>query len=181
MRSFENKTIETMFSVTQLQEKVSELGQQIEKDYSDSEADLVLVGVLKGSFIFLADLVRAIDLPLSVDFIGVSSYGDATESSGTVTITHPLSKSIEGKNIILVEDIVDTGITMAALLPMLEKEKPASIKVCTLLEKPSRRKADVPMAYVGFSVPDQFVLGYGLDFAGHFRNLPFIGVNKTDG
>ena len=110
MRSFENKNIETMISVTQIQDKVSELGKQIENDYGDREAELVLVGVLKGSFIFLADLIRAIDLPLSVDFIGVSSYGDATESSGNVKITHALSKSIEGKDIILVEDIVDTGI-----------------------------------------------------------------------
>ena len=180
MRSFENKNIETMISVTQIQDKVSELGKQIENDYGDREAELVLVGVLKGSFIFLADLIRAIDLPLSVDFIGVSSYGDATESSGNVKL-HALSKSIEGKDIILVEDIVDTGITMAALLPLLEKQNPASLKVCTLLEKPSRRRAEVPMDYIGFSVPDQFVLGYGLDFAGHFRNLPFIGVNKSDG
>lgn len=181
MRAFENKNIEPMISVEELAQKVAQLGQQIEKDYQDSDADLVLVGVLKGSFIFLADLVRAIDLPLSIDFIGVSSYGDATESSGKVKITHELSKPIKGKDIILVEDIVDTGLTMHALLPMLQEEGPASMKVCTLLEKPSRRKAEVPMAYVGFSVPDNFVLGYGLDFAGHFRNLPFIGVNKSDG
>ena len=180
MRAFENKNIEPMISVEELAQKVAQLGQQIEKDYQDSNAELVLVGVLKGSFIFLADLVRAIDLPLSIDFIGVSSYGDGTESSGKIKITHPLSKPITGKNIIVVEDIVDTGLTMQALLKLFDEDEPASVRVCTLLEKPERRKASVQMDYIGFSIPDKFVLGYGLDLAGRFRNLPFIGVNEGD-
>ncbi|MBL93409.1 MAG: hypoxanthine phosphoribosyltransferase [Myxococcales bacterium] len=180
MRSFENKNIETLYSAEDLQNKAKELGAQIAKDYGDRTEELTVIGVLKGSFIFLADLVRAIDLPLNIDFIGVSSYGDGTESSGKITITHPLSKPITGKDIIVVEDIVDTGLTMKALLELFEESKPASVKVCTLLEKPERRQVTVQMDYVGFSIPDKFVLGYGLDLAGRFRNLPFVGVNQGD-
>lgn len=180
MRAFENKKIATLYSHEEMQKRIREMGEQIAQDYEDVSGDLVFIGALKGSFIFLADLIRAVDLPLSVDFIGVSSYGDGTETSGKVKITHPLTKSIEGKHVIVVEDIVDTGLTMKALLDLFRESNPASLKVCTMLEKPERRQVEVAMDYIGFSIPDKFVLGYGLDLAGRFRNLPFIGVNEGE-
>ena len=131
MRAFENKKIATLYSHEEMQKRIREMGEQIAQDYEDVSGDLVFIGALKGSFIFLADLIRAVDLPLSVDFIGVSSYGDGTETSGS-KITHPLTKSIEGKHVIVVEDIVDTGLTMKALLDLFRESNPASLKVCTL-------------------------------------------------
>ncbi|MFP5459948.1 MAG: hypoxanthine phosphoribosyltransferase, partial [Bacteriovoracia bacterium] len=155
-----------------------ELGAQIQRDYADHE-DLVLVGVLKGSIMFLADLAREIDLPLSLDFLGLSSYGDATTSSGVVRITNDLSQSVEGKHVLVVEDIVDTGLTMKFLLENLATRKPASVRICTLLHKPARAKIQIPLDYVGFTIEDKFVVGYGLDYSGKLRNVPFVGLVRT--
>jgi hypoxanthine phosphoribosyltransferase len=164
----------TMLSAEQIASRVRELGAQITKDYKDRQ--LVLVCVLKGSFVFAADLMRAIDLPLRVDFLGVRSYGEGTETSGVVQITQDLSQPIEGDDILLVEDIVDTGLTIAHLLELFATRRPASLKVCSLLHKPARTKVEVPIHYLGFTIEDRFVVGYGLDWAERYRNLPFIGV-----
>ena len=146
----------------------------ITRDYVDKS--LVLVCVLKGSFVFAADLARSIDLPLRVDFLGVRSYGEGTESSGVVQITQDLSRPIEHDDVLLVEDIVDTGLTIAHLMDLLRTRAPASVKVCSLLHKPARAKVVVNIDYLGFTIEDRFVVGYGLDFAERHRNLPYIGV-----
>ena len=138
--------------------------------------NLLVVAVLKGSFIFAADLARAIDLPLRIDFLGVRSYGEGTETSGVVQITQDLSRPIEHEDIVLVEDIVDTGLTIAHLMDLLRTRNPRSVKVCSLLHKPSRSRIQVKVDYLGFTIEDKFVVGYGLDFAEKHRNLPFIGV-----
>jgi hypoxanthine phosphoribosyltransferase len=169
--------LDVLIDQAALQKRVAALGRQIEQDYAGQP--LVLVGVLKGSVLFTADLARQIDLPLTLDFLGVSSYGDHTESSGVVRITSDLSKSIEGKHVLIVEDIVDTGLTMQFLLANLTTRGPLSVSVCTLLHKPSRAKVTVPLKYVGFEVPDKFVVGYGLDYAERYRNVPFVGVVRT--
>lgn len=156
--------------------RVKELGQQITKDYAGK--DLVLVGVLKGSVVFLADLARQIDCPLSLDFMSCSSYGNSSESSGVVRILKDLDRSIEGKDVLVVEDIVDTGTTLHYLLGNLRSRKAASVRLATLLNKPERRITDVSVDYNGFNIPDYFVVGYGLDYAERYRNLPYIGVLK---
>jgi hypoxanthine phosphoribosyltransferase len=156
--------------------RVAELGAQLTADYAGREP--VLVSVLKGAFIFLADLMRAMDLPASIDLMEVSSYGAGTETSGQVRILKDLSKPIEGRDVIVVEDIIDTGLTLNYLLRYLSERKPASIRVCCLLDKPARRLADIPIDYRGFTIPDRFVIGYGLDFDERYRNLPYIGVLK---
>ena len=171
------KQLEVLFNAAQIEHRVRELGQQIRKDYEGKE--LVMVAVLKGAFVFAADLSRQIDLPLAIDFIGLSSYGEATESSGVVKITSDLTKPIEGKHVIVVEDIVDTGLTMRYLLDNLMTRKPASVKICTLLQKPSRARTKIPVDYCGFTVPDLFVIGYGLDAGEKYRNLPYIGVVRS--
>jgi hypoxanthine phosphoribosyltransferase len=168
--------LDVLFSEEKLQQRVRELGKQIEADYAGK--DLVLLGVLKGSFLFTADLARAIDLPLAVDFIGLSSYGEATESSGVVKITSDVTKPIEGKHVVIVEDIVDTGLTMRYLLDNLATRHPASVKLCTLLHKPARARTKIRIDYLGFEIEDRFVVGYGLDAAEKYRNVPFIGVMK---
>jgi hypoxanthine phosphoribosyltransferase len=157
--------------------RVAELGAQITADYAplSQSADVVVVGVLKGSVIFLADLVRQIAAPVYLEFIGISSYGDATVSSGVVQITQDLSRPVEGKHVIVVEDIVDTGHTVHYLLENLATRRPASIKLCALLHKPERSEREVKIDYLGFTIPNKFVVGYGLDVAQQFRNLPFIG------
>lgn len=157
--------------------RVKALGQQIVADYRGR--DLTLAVVLKGSFVFAADLARAIDLPLSVDFLGLRSYGSGTETSGVVQITSDLSKPIEGKDVIVVEDIVDTGLTMAYLMKNLETRKPRSVKLASLLHKPARTRVPVAIDYLGFTIDDVFVVGYGLDYAEHYRNLPYIGVVES--
>lgn len=168
-----------LFTEEQLRARIAEMAAAITGDYAGKP--LKLVGVLKGSFMFLADLARAIDLPVKVDFIGTTSY-QGTKTSGVVRITNDLSWPIAGEHVLLVEDIVDTGLTMKYLLSNLETRKPASVKVCALLRKPSRAKVEVPIAYKGFEIPDSFVVGYGLDWDGRFRNLPFIGVlRERDG
>ena len=167
----------TMLSQEEIAARVRELGSQITRDYQGK--NLVLVCVLKGSFVFAADIARAIDLPLRVDFLGVRSYGEGTESSGVVQITQDLSRPIEHEDVLLVEDIVDTGLTIAHLMDLLRTRAPASVKVCALLHKPARARVQVHIDYLGFTIEDLFVVGYGLDFAQRYRNLPYIGVLKA--
>jgi hypoxanthine phosphoribosyltransferase len=166
--------IREYLSAEQIRNRLQELGQEITRDYAGKP--LVLVAVLRGSVIFLADICRAIDLTLEIDFLGVSSYGNETETSGIVRMTQDLSSSIEGKDVLVVEDIVDTGLTMKYLLENLSTRKPKSIKVCTFLDKPEGRKVEVPVHYKAFTVPNYFVIGYGLDYAQKYRNLPFVGI-----
>lgn len=161
-----------------IRNRVSELGKELSADYQDSEP--IFVGVLKGCFVFMADLLRSVDVHCTMDFMAVSSYGDGTSSTGAVIITKDLSKNIEGKDVIIVEDILDSGMTLSYLSNYLKGRNPKSIKIATLLDKPSRRKAKINADYIGFEVPDAFVVGYGLDFAEKYRNLPYIGVLKPE-
>jgi hypoxanthine phosphoribosyltransferase len=163
-----------MLSQEAIAERVRELGSQITREFDG--ASLLLVCVLKGSFVFTSDLMRAIALPLRVDFLGVRSYGEGTESSGVVQITQDLSRPIEGEDVLIVEDIVDTGLTIAHLMDLLRTRQPRSVRVCALLHKPSRARVGIHVDYVGFTIDDRFVVGYGLDFAEKYRNLPYIGV-----
>lgn len=165
---------ELVVGVAALQARVAELGAQIATDYAGRAP--VLVGILKGATLFVADLARAINLPVEFDFMAVSSYGSATASSGIVRITKDLDSSIDGRDVILVEDIVDSGMTLRYLREYLERRNPASMAVCTLLDKQVARKADVAVEYVGFQIPDAFVVGYGLDYAERYRNLPYVGI-----
>ena len=157
-----------------LQNRVKELGRQITEDYRGK--DLVIICILKGAILFTSDLVKEIKLPLAIDFMAVSSYGRSTKSSGVVRILKDLDEEIEGRDVLIVEDIVDSGLTLNYLLENLRSRKPASIKICCCLDKPERRKVPVKVDYVGFNIPDEFVIGYGLDYAEKYRNLPFIGV-----
>ena len=169
------KKIRELYPAEKIHARVRELGEQIHRDYAGME--LVLVGVLKGSFLFIADLARSIpSMDVRIDFLGLASYGDETSSSGVVQITADLTKPVEGKHVLVVEDIVDTGLTMDYLMENLRTRKPASVKLCALLHKPSRQKKAVPIDYLGFTIPDLFVIGYGLDYAQRYRNLPYIGV-----
>ena len=169
-----SERIVTMLSQEQIAARVRELGAQLTKDYAGH--NLVLVCVLKGSFVFAADLARAIDLPLRIDFLGTRSYGEDTESSGVVQITQDLSRPIDHEDVILVEDIVDTGLTVAYVIDLLRTRNPRSVKVCALLHKPARARVEVQVDYLGFTIEDRFVVGYGLDHAERYRNLPYIGV-----
>jgi hypoxanthine phosphoribosyltransferase len=164
----------TMLSAEQIGARIKELGAEITRDYQDRS--LVLACVLKGSFVFAADLARAIDLPLRIDFVGTRSYGEGSESSGVVQITQDLSKPIEHEDVLIIEDIVDTGLTIAYLMDMMRVRSPRSVKVCSLLHKPARARIEVKIDYLGFTIDDHFVVGYGLDFAEKYRNLPYIGV-----
>jgi hypoxanthine phosphoribosyltransferase len=165
-----------LFTQTKIQQRVAELGTQISRDYTDREP--VLVGVLRGVICFIADLMRNVSVPTNVDFMAVSSYEG--NGQGAVRIQKDLDLNIKGRDVILVEDIVDTGMTLNHVIEYLETKRPASIKVCTLLDKRARRLIEVPLEYVGFEIPDEFVVGYGLDFHQRFRNLPFIGTLKHD-
>ena len=167
---------EILLDTATIDARVAELGAQLSADYAGR--DPVLVSVLKGSLVFLADLMRAMDLPSSIDLMEVSSYGGGTETSGQVRILKDLSKPIEGRDVIVVEDIIDTGLTLNYLLRYLAERHPASIKICCLLDKPARRLAEIPIDYRGFTIPDRFVIGYGLDYDERYRNLPYIGVLK---
>ena len=174
---FTNPNLEVLFSAEQITERVKEMGAQISRDYQGK--DLVLVGVLKGSCVFLADLMRAIDLPLSIDFMSVSSYKDGTVSSGDVEIIKDLSNPIRDKDVLVVEDIIDTGLTLSRLLDILGSRVARSITLASFLDKPEPRiKKELKIEYTGFVVPNHFVVGYGLDAAGRYRNLPFIGIVK---
>ena len=165
---------EILLTGEEVQARVAELGAQLAADYEGREP--VLVSVLKGSIIFLADLVRAMPIPLSIDLMEVSSYGTSTESSGQVRILKDLSTSIEGREVIVVEDIIDTGLTLNYLLRYLHDKGPASIRICCLLDKPARRLAPIEIDYRGFTIADRFVIGYGLDYGERYRNLPYVGV-----
>jgi len=169
---------EVILTQKQIIEKTKEIGKQISIDYKGK--DLVLVGILKGSVMFLADLMKEIDIPCTMDFMAVSSYGSATESTGVVKILKDLDSSIKGENVLIVEDIIDTGVTLSYLKNYLKSRNPSSIEIVSLLNKPSRRKADVMPKYVGFDVPDYFLVGYGLDYDEKYRNLPFIGSLKEE-
>lgn len=169
-----SERIHAMITAEQISQRVKELGAQITKEYADRS--LVLVCVLKGSFVFAADLMRAIDLPLRIDFLGTRSYGEGTQSTGVVQITQDLSRPIEHEDVLIVEDIVDTGLTIAHLMDLLRTRQPRSVRVCALLHKPARARIEVKIDYLGFTIEDKFVIGYGLDFAERYRNLPFIGV-----
>lgn len=168
---------EILLSEKQINEKVKELGAKISQDYKDK--DLFVVVILKGSVIFAADLLREISIPVTIDFISVSSYGSGT-TSGQVKIIKDLSCSIEGKNVLIIEDILDSGNTLFNLTKMLGERNPESIEICTLLNKPERREAEVNTRYSGFDIPDEFVVGYGLDYAEKYRNLPYIGILKRE-
>ena len=165
---------EILVQPDQLQRRVRELGEQISVDYEGRNP--LLIGVLKGAVFFLADLMREITVPCEVDFMAISSYGSATQSSGVVRILKDLDRAIEGRDVLIVEDIVDTGLTLQYLMRNLGARKPASLEVCALLTKPERRKVDMPMRYLGFEIPDKFAIGYGLDFAEHYRNLPYVAA-----
>ena len=167
--------LQPLLSAEAIQQRVASLGAQINADYAQAEA-VRLIGVLRGAWIFLADLARQLDLPLSCDFLGVSSYGHSTNSSGVTRLTYDLGEPIAGLDVILVEDIIDTGLTMRFLMNTLSLREPRSIRTCTLLDKPSRRRTPLTPDYVGFTIPDHFVVGYGLDWAGAYRHLPYIAI-----
>ena len=179
MHDMNNDIAKVLISEEQLQAKVAELGAQISRDYVGK--DLLLVSILKGSVVFMADLMRAITEPCSIDFMVVSSYGGAnTTSTGLVKIVKDLDQDLSGKDVLIVEDILDTGVTLSNLVPMLKMRNPNAVKICTILDKPSRRKADIQPDYEGFQVPDEFVVGYGLDYDEKYRNLPYVGVLKPE-
>lgn len=176
MYSMNDDIQKVLVSEEQLKAKVAELGAQISRDYEGK--NLVLVSILKGSVIFMADLMRAVTIPCSIDFMVVSSYGSGTTTSGLVKIVKDLQNDLSGMDVLIVEDILDTGVTLSNLIPMLRLRNPNSIKLCTILNKPSRRRADITPDYNGFDVPDEFVVGYGLDYDEKYRNLPYVGVLK---
>ena len=180
MPFYDINKIEILIQTSELQDRVQALGEEITEDYRDKE-DLVLICVLKGSYLFLADLSRAIDLPLTIDFMSVSSYGDGFKTSGVVRLMQDLSESIENKHVLIVEDIIDTGLTMSYLLENLKTRKPSSLKIVSLLHKPTKAKVHIDIDYLGFAIEDRFVIGYGLDYQSQFRNLSFIGVNLGEG
>ena len=165
---------EVLVSADELQRRVGELGGEISRDYAGRS--LLLVGVLKGAVFFLSDLMRFIDIPVELDFMAVASYGSATDSSGVVRILKDLDAAIEGRDVLIVEDIVDSGLTLQYLMRNLGSRNPRTLEVCALLTKPERRKVDLPTRYVGFEIPDRFVVGYGLDYEEHHRNLPFVAA-----
>lgn len=168
------ETIKVMISEEEVDAKIREIGKKISEDYAGKQVHLV--GILKGSVFFVSELAKRITVPVTLDFMSVSSYGDGTSSSGVVRIAKDLDETLEGKDVIVVEDIIDSGRTLAYLLDVLSKRNPNSMRLCTLLDKPDRREKDVKVDYVGFEIPDEFVVGYGLDYAQKYRNLPFIGI-----
>jgi hypoxanthine phosphoribosyltransferase len=174
--TFAHDKVDVLFPAEQIRARVAELGARISRDYAGQS--LVLLCVLKGSFIFAADLARHIDLPLRIEFLGVQSYGDNTESSGVVQITLDLSRPIAGEHVLLVEDIVDTGLTLEYLMDQLRRRGPGSVRVCALLHKPARVRNPISIDYLGFTIDDVFVVGYGLDWAQQYRNLPDIAIVK---
>ena len=174
VRTIHDDVEEVLLSADALQARVAELGRQLSADYAGR--DPVLVSVLKGSIVFLADLIRGMEIPLSLDLMEVSSYGAGTETSGQVRILKDLSRSIEGREVIVVEDIIDTGLTLNYLLRYLAERNPATLRVCCLLDKPARRLAEIEIDYRGFTIADRFVIGYGLDYDERYRNLPYVGV-----
>lgn len=174
----EKDILKVLISEEELEARVAEIGRQITADYTGKVP--VFIGVLKGCFVFMADLMRHVDLYCDMDFMAVSSYGSGTRTTGAVKIIKDLNRDIEGRDVILVEDILDSGVTLSYLCAYLQRRSPASIKIVTLMDKPARRVADIKADYYGFNVPDKFVVGYGLDYAEHYRNLPYIGVLKPE-
>jgi len=165
---------EVLIEEDDLQARIRELGREVSTDYAGRE--LLLVGVLKGAVFFMADLMRRLTIPCEIDFMAISSYGDGTDSSGVVRILKDLDINIDGRDVLVVEDIIDSGLTLSYLMRNLEAREPASLEICALMTKPERREIDVPVRYVGFEIPNRFVIGYGLDFAERYRNLPYVGV-----
>lgn len=174
------KIVKVLVSEDQIRETVARLGADITASYQGITRELMVIGLLKGCFIFMADLVRQIKVPLVVDFMTLTSYGDGTVSSGDVKVVMDLDSSIEGRDILLVEDIVDTGQTFSKVIQMMQKRNPRSLRVCTFLNKPAARKVDVPIDFCGVNIPNEFAVGYGLDYAQGYRNLPYVGVLQPD-
>jgi hypoxanthine phosphoribosyltransferase len=174
----EHAVTEVLIDADRLNARIAELGEEISADYAGR--DLLLIGVLKGAVFFMADLMRRLTVPCEIDFMAISSYAGATESSGVVRILKDLDINIEGRDVLVVEDIIDSGLTLSYLMRNLESREPASLEVCALLTKPARREIDVPVRYVGFEIPNRFVVGYGLDFDERYRNLPYVGVLDED-
>jgi hypoxanthine phosphoribosyltransferase len=172
--SVERGVGEVLLEEDAIQARIRELGREISSDYAGRE--LLLVGVLKGAVFFMADLMRGLTIPCEIDFMAISSYGDSTDSSGVVRILKDLDINIEGRDVLVVEDIIDSGLTLSYLMRNLEAREPASLEICALLTKPERREIEVPVRYVGFEIPNRFVIGYGLDFGERYRNLPYVGV-----
>lgn len=173
-----NDIKEVLYSEAVLASRVAEMGAQIEADYAGKE--LLVIGVLKGANIFMGDLIRKINLPIKMDFIAASSYGFSTESSGVVKIIKDLDYSIEGKHVLIVEDIIDTGLTLKYLRENFLSRKPASLQICTLLDKPERRQVEIDVKYIGYQIPDEFIVGYGIDYAEQYRNLPYVVTLKPE-
>ncbi len=172
---------EILFDEETLAKRVKELAKEITADYQQLNiSELVIIGILRGSVLFMSDLIRHIDLPVTIDFMAVSSYTKGTRSSGTVRILKDINESIQDKHVMIVEDIVDTGLTLQCLRELLCARQPKSLRICTLLDKPLRRRVEVPVDYVGFQIEDKFVIGYGLDYNDHYRQLPYIGVLKPE-
>lgn len=169
---------EVLCSEEQLQDKIKELGAAITRDYAGKK--LLMVSILKGSVMVMADLMRAVDLPLQIDFMNVSSYGAGTSTKGSVKILKDLDVDIKGMDVLIVEDILDSGVTLYNLMNLLQQRGPASIEICTLFSKPARRQVDVEAKYIGFEIPDAFIVGYGLDFSEKYRNLPYVGILKEE-
>lgn len=176
--SMNDDVAEILFTEEQISEIVKGIGERISKDYQNK--NLVMISVLKGSLIFMADLMRSVSIPCSIDFLSVSSYGNGTTTTGEVRILKDLDSTLEGKDVLVVEDILDSGVTLSFLLKNLSARHPESIRLCTLLDKPERRRVNIQADYVGTTVPDQFIVGYGLDYAEKYRNLPYIGVLKPE-
>jgi len=174
-----NDVEEILFSKEMIFQKVKELGERISSDYNKDD-EVVVVGVLKGANVFMADLIREIDLPIYIDFMAVSSYGYSTESSGVVRILKDLDLEVEGKHVLIIEDIIDTGLTLKYLTDNLKSRNIKSLKICTLLDKPKRRKCDLNIDYIGFEIPDKFIVGYGIDYGEKYRNLPYIASLKEE-
>jgi hypoxanthine phosphoribosyltransferase len=169
---------EVLIDTETLKDRIAELGAEVSADYAGR--DLLLIGVLKGAVFFMADLMRRLTIPCEVDFMAISSYGASTDSSGVVRILKDLDINIEGRHVLVVEDIIDSGLTLSYLMRNLESREPATLEVCALLTKPERREIDVPVRYVGFEIPNRFVIGYGLDFGERYRNLPYVAVLSDD-
>jgi len=174
----EHAVSEVLFSQDTIQQRVAEIGRQISEDYAGKQ--LVVIGVLTGSVLFLSDLIRHIHVPMELDFVSMSSYGTATTTSGEVRLLKDLGHPIQGKHVVIAEDIIDTGLTLRYLLETIHARQPASVATCVLLDKPSRRVVEVDVQYRGFEIEDKFVVGYGLDYAGLYRNLPYIGIMKAE-
>ena len=178
MSELEKDVAEILIDEDALQRRVAELGDEISADYAGR--DLLLIGVLKGAVFFMADLMRRLTVPCEIDFMAISSYGGQTDSSGVVRILKDLDMNIKGREVLVVEDIIDSGLTLSYLMRNLRSREPASLEICALMTKPSRREIDVPVRYVGFEIPNRFVIGYGLDFDERYRNLPYVGVLNAD-